>query len=54
MPIMRGKDSKGCYYRFGDSGKKYHYECGNEAARKRAMRKAAEQEAAIRASGYKE
>lgn len=47
MPIKRGFDSEGCYYRYGDTGAKYHYKCGNEEARKRAYNKAREQEIAI-------
>lgn len=47
MPINRGQDSMGCYYRYGQTGKKYHYTCGNEDARKRAYDKARAQEIAI-------
>lgn len=53
MPVSRGKDSKGCYYQWGQSGTKYHYTCGDEAARERAKRKAEEQGRAARASGYR-
>jgi hypothetical protein len=47
MPIHRGFDSQGCYYRYGDTGKPYHYKCGDEQARQRAYDKAREQEIAI-------
>lgn len=29
MPVQRGSDSGGPYYRWGSKGKKYHYESGN-------------------------
>lgn len=47
MPIVRGFDSEGCFYRYGDTGKAYHYKCGDEQARERAYDKAREQEIAI-------
>lgn len=53
MPVHRGKDSKGPYYQWGDSGKKYHYTAGNEESRGRAKNKANKQGQAARASGYK-
>lgn len=53
MPTHRGKDNKGCFYTWGDSGKKYYYECGNVDSRKRAKRKADSQGRAIYSSGYK-
>jgi hypothetical protein len=52
MPVKRGRDSKGPYYQWG-SQKKYHYKPGDEAARKRAKRKAEKQGQAARASGYR-
>ena len=52
MPTRTGKDSKGCWVRWG-SGKKYYYECGNEAARKNAVAKANKQGQAAHAAGYK-
>lgn len=51
MPIVRGLDSEGCFYRYGDTGKPYHYKCGNEIARKEAYDKAVQQEQAIISSG---
>lgn len=52
MPVHRSKDGKGPYYQWGESGKKYHYESGDEESRKRAKAKAEKQGRAIRASGY--
>lgn len=52
MPVRTGTDSDGCYAQWGESGTKYHYECGNDEARKRAKRKAAKQGQAAHASGY--
>lgn len=52
MPIVRGFDNKGCFYRYGETGEKYHYKCGDESARQRAYGKAMEQEIAIISSGY--
>lgn len=53
MPVHRGKDSKGAYYQWGKSGKKYHYETGNKSSRDSAKKKAEKQGQAARASGYK-
>ncbi len=53
MPVHRGKDSKGPYYQWGDSGKKYHYETGKKASRDRAKERAERQGRAARAHGYK-
>ena len=53
MPVKRGKDSKGAYYQWGDSGAKYHYTAGNKTSRERAKAKAEKQGRAARASGYK-
>lgn len=54
MPVHRRKDSKGPYYQWGDSGKKYHYTAGDEKSRDAAKEKAKKQGRAARASGYKE
>jgi len=51
MPIVRGFDSEGCFYRYGDTGKPYHYKCGDEQARKGAYDKAVQQEQAVISSG---
>lgn len=53
MPVRRGKDSKGTYYKWGDSGKKYYYETGNKKSREKAKEKARTQARAIYASGYR-
>ena len=52
MPVTRGKDSNGPYYRWGKNGKKYHYESGNQSSRETAKKKAERQGKAARASGY--
>lgn len=51
MPVKLGEDKEGCFAKFGDEGKKYHYECGNKEERKKAKRKAILQGVAI---GYNE
>jgi len=48
MPINRGKDKKGLYYRFGRKGKKYHYTAGNTNSRRAAKSKARKQAKAIK------
>ena len=53
MPSASGKDSKGCYWKWGGQGKKYYYSCGNKDASARAKAKADKQGAAAYASGYK-
>ena len=53
MPVKTGTDSKGCFARWGRSGKKYYYTCGNTTARESAKKKAAEQGRAIQASRSK-
>jgi len=52
-PVHRGKDGKGPYYQWGDSGKKYHYQAGEKKSRETAKQKATKQGQAARASGYK-
>lgn len=53
MPLIRGRDEKGCWIKWGMSGKKYYYKCGNAISREKAKEKALTQARAIRASGYK-
>ncbi|HWB89493.1 MAG TPA: hypothetical protein VG872_09855 [Acidimicrobiia bacterium] len=53
MPVHRGKDGKGPYYQWGESGKKYHYESGDKRSRERAKDRATKQGQAARASGYR-
>ena len=52
MPVASGKDSKGSFYRWGSSGKKYYYTPGNKASQGAARKKAAAQGAAAHAAGY--
>jgi hypothetical protein len=54
MPIHRGSDSKGSFYQWGNSGKKYYYKSGNKKSREIAKSKAKKQAIAIYASGWKE
>lgn len=53
MPVHRGIDSKGVYYQWGKSGKKYYYTAGDAKSRERAKKRAHEQARAIYASGYR-
>lgn len=50
MPVRRGKDSKGAFYRYGGSGKKYYFKPGDKTSRERAKKKAGKQAQAIKAS----
>jgi len=54
MPVEIGYDKDGPFYRWGKSGRRYHYTPGNKASRKRAKAKAEQQGKAIRASGWRE
>ena len=54
MPVQTGKDSRGCFARWGQIGKKYYYRCKNAMARKRAKKKAEKQGKAIFAGGWRE
>ena len=49
MPVETGKDSRNCFARWGRTGKKYYYKCGDVTARKRAQAKAVKQGRAIHA-----
>lgn len=42
-----------CFVKWGKSGKKYYYTCGNAASRARAVAFAKAQQAAIFSSGYR-
>ena len=53
MPVRVGKDSRGCFCRWGNQ-EKYYFKCDDDAAKKRAMAKAAEQGRAIAISKAKE
>jgi hypothetical protein len=50
MPIKRGTDSKGPFFRYGLSGKKYYYTPGDKESRDKARNKAGKQAQAIKAS----
>ncbi len=47
MPIHRGKDKNGPFYRWGESGKKYYYKPNNVESREAAHKKAWAQARAI-------
>ncbi len=53
MPVHPGKDSKGSYYQWGNSGKKYHYKAGDKASREKAKSDAARQGRVAHANGYR-
>ena len=53
MPVHRGKDSKGCFYQWGEHGKKYYYKAGDKSERDEAKQKAGKQGRAAYASGYR-
>ena len=53
MPVHQGSDSRGPYYQWGDSGKKYYYTKGDPSSSEDAKQKANRQARAIYASGYK-
>lgn len=53
MPVHRGKDSQGCYYQWGNHGKKYYYTPCDGPERNKAKEKAALQGRAAYARGYK-
>lgn len=48
MPVQRGRDSDGPFYRWGEHGKKYRYEAGDVDARERAKKKADAQGRAVK------
>ena len=50
MPVQFGKDADGCFARWGEAGKPYYFECGNDAAQAAAAAKAQQQGAAIEAN----
>lgn len=52
MPVKLGKDSNGCYAKWGDKGHKYYYTCGSAISRERARRKAFAQGVAIGEYNY--
>ena len=54
MPVDTGSDSKGCFAKWGDSGKKYYYPCGDKAGLKKAKDKASQQGQTAKTSGFTE
>ena len=52
MPVMSGRDNKGRFYRWGNSGKKYYYT--DEKSKQRAKIAAQKQGIAAYSSGYRE
>ena len=52
MPINRGRDTHGCYYRWGQHGKKYYYQSGDKVSREGAISLAVKQGRAAHANGY--
>lgn len=53
MPIMKGRDSKGPYVKWSESGFKYRHTDGDKPSEDAATKKAKRQAEAIYASGYK-
>ena len=54
MPIKQGKDKEGSFFKWGQSGKKYHFDKNDPQSRERARKKTEAQQKAIYGSGYKE
>ncbi len=52
MPVERGRDRDGPYYRWGPHGKKYRYRAGDVRSRDAAKARAARQGQAAHAHGY--
>ena len=50
MPVESGRDTKGPFFRWGKSGKKFHYTPRNEKSRNRAKQNAFKQGIAIEGS----
>jgi hypothetical protein len=53
MPIYEEKDDKGCYYQWGNRGRKYYYEKGDRESRVKAWNQAVTQMKASYWRGYK-
>jgi hypothetical protein len=52
MPVERGRDSQGPFYRYGPTGAKYRYKANNVTSRERARALAARQGRAINFRRY--
>jgi hypothetical protein len=53
MPVHRGRDRRGPYYQWGESGRRYYYTSGDTSSRNRARHQATRQGQAARARGYR-
>ena len=53
MPVHRGQDTRGPFYQWGTTGKKYYYTAGSTRARNMARGRAALQGRAIEWRKYK-
>lgn len=53
MPLMYGNNSNGCFVKWGESGKEYYYQCGNERSQKLAKKRALKQRNVILANQKK-
>jgi len=53
MPVMRGEDSEGYFYRYGKSGKKYYYNPNKKQSREKAKHLASIQGKAVKAQQNK-
>ena len=50
--VRRGRDGDGPYYRWGETGKRYHYTANDPKSRAAARRKAEKQETAAHARTF--
>lgn len=50
MPVHRGRDSSGSFYRWGQRGKKYYYTTNSQNSRDNAKEKALRQGRATKAN----
>ena len=53
MPVKRGSDKLGSYYRWGLHGKKYYYKVGNNRSRLLAKARSVLQGRAAHSAGYR-
>ena len=53
MPVHQGKDAQGCFYQWGDHGKKYYYTPSDIKSREAAKQSAGRQGRAAFANGWK-
>lgn len=50
MPVQKGNDSNGSYFRWGEHGKKYYFDSNSNRSKQLARKKAEKQGRAIKAS----